>query len=108
MKTKIMFTATILAATSVGASAQSMDSMSAASNLGSILAAESFCGLRYDQTAITNWIDQNTRPDDMSFASMLSMMTDGATYELQSMGQSQRTAHCHSVERTARHYGFID
>lgn len=90
------------------ATAQSMASMNAAMNLGSVLAAENFCGLSYDQNAISAWIDTNTDPGDMSFASTLSMMTDGAGFELQSMSESSRTAHCRSIERTARHYGFID
>lgn len=88
--------------------AQSLDSMNAAMSLGSVLAAESFCGLSYDQAAISAWIDANTNPSDMGFASSLSLMTDGAAYELQSMSESSRTAHCRSIERTARHYGFID
>lgn len=87
---------------------QSMASMTAAMNLGSVLAAESFCGLTYDQDAISDWIDANTDPGDMGFASSLSLMTDGAGYELQGMTDSSRTAHCRSIERTARHYGFID
>jgi len=97
----------ILVAPSMSA-AQSMSSMTAAVNLGSVLAAESFCGLTYDQDAISAWIDTNTDPGDMGFASSLSMMTDGASYELQGMSDSSRTAHCRSIERTARHYGFID
>ena len=105
---KIVLGTFALALSASGASAQFLDTYEAATNLGTILAAESFCGFQYQHSAITGWIDQNIRPDDMSFPDLLSVVTDGAVYELQNMGQSQRVAHCHSVERIARHYGFID
>lgn len=84
------------------------ENMQKAQELGSILAAEEYCGLSYDQNAIASWIDQNVDPGDMGFAGTLEMMTQGAQFDLSSKSASSKTAHCHSVERTARHYGFID
>ena len=90
------------------AASQSLDSLEQARNLGSVLAAEEFCGLAYDQDAIGGWIDENTDPSDMGFASTLRLMTDGAAYDLRDMSDSSRTAHCRAIERTARHYGFVE
>ncbi len=88
--------------------AQSLDSMRVAKDLGTILAAEEFCDLSYDQEAISNWIDENTDPADMGFSSTLNMMTEGSAFQLRDMSESSKTAHCRSIERTARHYGFVD
>jgi len=110
MSFKVSVTAVVLGVMGFpfSASAQSVDSMDAAINLGSVLAAEIRCGLSYNQAAISQWIDDNTNPNDMGFASNLAMMTDGAAFQIQSMTQSSITAHCRSIERTARYYGFIE
>lgn len=88
--------------------AQSMDSMKIANDLGTILAAEKFCGFTYNQDAIGNWIDENTDPSDMGFSSSLNMMTEGSAFMQNDMSESSKTAHCRSVERAARHFGFIE
>ncbi|MCA3438860.1 MAG: hypothetical protein INF50_00730 [Rhodobacter sp.] len=61
-----------------------------------------------NQDAIAFWIDTKVPPEDMTFASTLSMMTEGTAFRLQDISESTRTAHCRSVERTAKHYGFIE
>ena len=88
--------------------AQSLDSMQKAQELGSILASEEMCGLVYDQDAISRWIDENTDPADMGFSSTLSMMTEGSKFQFEEMSTSSKTAHCRSIERTTRHFGFIE
>lgn len=90
------------------ATAQSMDSMQKAQQLGTVLAAEDFCQLSYDQDAIGQWIDENTDPADMGFSGSLTMMTEGSTFMQADMSESSKTAHCRSIERTARHFGFIE
>lgn len=102
------FIAVVLLILPMTVQAQSLQSMEAASNLGSILAAEKKCDLAYDQDAIGKWIEENTDPSDMGFASSLNMMTQGAEYSLQGMSESATTAHCRSIKRTAKHYGFIE
>lgn len=97
-----------LCALPLSLSAQSMDSMQKAQELGTILAAEEFCQLSYDQDAIGKWIDENTDPADMGFSSTLNLMTEGSAFQLRDMSESSKTAHCRSIERTARHYGFVD
>ena len=90
------------------ASAQSMGSMQKATELGSILASEEFCGLSYNQDAIGSWIDEHTDPSNMGFTSTLNMMTEGSKFQMKGMSESSKTAHCRSVARTARHFGFIE
>ena len=88
--------------------AQSLDSIRIATDLGTMLAAEEFCDLSYRQEAIRGWIDENTDPADMGVSSTLRMMTDGSAFMLGEMSESGKTAHCRSIERTARHLGFIE
>ncbi|PIE16350.1 MAG: signal recognition particle [Rhodobacterales bacterium] len=82
--------------------------MRVAQELGTLLAAEKFCGLSYNQAAIGKWIDENTDPSDMGFSSTLTMMIEGSSLMQGDMSESSKTAHCRSIERTAHHYGFIE
>ena len=88
------------------ASAQGMDSMALAVNLGDVLASEAFCGLTYDQAAIGAFINKNVKAEDMGFTSTLQMMTEGKEIDLQKMSPSAKTAHCVQIARVARSYGF--
>lgn len=101
-----VLTAAVLCATI--AQAQSFDSMQRAHELGGILGSETACGLAYSHAAVEAWIDANVDPADMSFPSTLSMMTQGAELEARSMNGAALAAHCRAVERTARHFNFID
>lgn len=105
---QIALAGSMAAALAASASAQSIDSMGLAMDLGGILGAEAPCGLSYNQAAISAWIDENTDPADMSFSSMLTTMSQGSEYNFRDLSESAKTARCRSVERTARHYGFID
>jgi len=87
--------------------AQSPASMRLATDLGTLLGSERACNLSFDHAAVGDWIDANVDASDMSFASTLAMMTQGAEFQMQEMQGSARVAHCRSVERTARHYLFI-
>lgn len=89
------------------AAAQNFQSMQMATELGSILGAERVCRLSFDQAAIERWIDQNVDASDMGFPSTLSLMIQGGEFQAQSMQGNALAAHCRSVERTARHFGFI-
>ena len=108
MKTAVGIAAAVLALAAVGlAGAQNFDSMRLATDLGDVLASEEFCGLTYDQDAISTFIESKVKADDMSFTSTLRMMTDGVRYGLADMTDSQKTAHCRQTERVAKAYGFI-
>lgn len=82
--------------------------MTLASQLGSVLAAEEFCGLTYDQEAIAAFINAEVAEDDLGFASMLQMQTQGLAVMQEEMNASQKTAHCAQTQRVARSYGFVD
>lgn len=82
--------------------------MTVATSLGNVLASEEYCGLSYDQAAISTFIDKSVPADDLEFNPMLSTMTDGASYDLEQMSESQKTAQCRQTERVARSNGFIE
>lgn len=99
--------ASALSAQSFDGLMDDMQRMELAQNLGTVIASEEFCDLAYDQAAISEWIDTNVDASDVSFASTLDMMVQGTRYGLPDMSGSAKTAHCRSVENTARHYGFV-
>jgi hypothetical protein len=83
------------------------DSLLLANELGSVLAAEDFCGLSYDQAAIQAFIESKVKADDMGFAGDLQMQTQGQAYFQNQMSISQKTAHCAQIVRVAKSYGFV-
>lgn len=99
--------AALLAATG-GASAMDVEITQLAFDLGALLASEEPCGLSYDQAAIAAFIDANVPPDAMSFSGDLTSATGLAEWQIEDQTESARTAHCASVTRTARYFGFID
>ena len=90
----------------IAASAQGFSTIEAATNLGTVIGSEAFCGLTYDHDAIAQWVDENVSADDMSFASTLNMMTMGQEYQNAAMSDSAKAAHCRSIVRVAQSYGF--
>lgn len=78
-----------------------------ASDLGSLLASEQFCGLTYDQAAISAFITANAPPDDMGFAGLMQQSIALHGYSLADITGSAKAAHCTAITQTARHYGFI-
>lgn len=81
--------------------------LSLASNLGTILGSEDFCGLVLDQAGIAAWIKSNVPPDRMDFQGQLQMMTMGQKGFNDSMTASAKTAHCAAVEQSAHQAGLI-
>ncbi|ELT50989.1 hypothetical protein [Brucella intermedia] len=90
------------------AQASDVKSSQLANRLGSVLASEEACGLTYDQGAIEKFISANVAADDMSFPSMLDVMTNGNRVSLERMSPSQKTAHCTQVRRVAKSYKFVN
>lgn len=86
---------------------QSLESLELATNLGSVIAAEEYCGLNYDQAAVAVYIERKVKSGDMSFPSSLQMMIEGSKFQQQSMSASAKTAHCTQIKRIAQTYGFI-
>lgn len=89
------------------ASAQ-MEAMKLASDLGSLIGSETFCGLSYNQAAIAAYIDAKAPKGDLGFAQNMSIMATGAEFMTQSMSPSAKTAHCAAITNSARHFGFIN
>lgn len=79
-----------------------------ADELAAVIAAEKECGLSYDQSSISDFIDNNVPAESMGFAPRLQMGVRMAEHSLESMSESGMTAHCRSIENTARHHGFIE
>ena len=86
--------------------AQAQNSFEQMETLATVLAAEEFCGLTYDQCAIGDWMDKNTDPEDLSFLNTLAAMTQQSGLRLSSMSESSKTAHCRAITRTAEHFEF--
>jgi len=82
--------------------------MTLANELGSVLASEEICGLKFNQNAISAFIEKRVRADDLSFASTLTLMTAGQEMQIKGMSVSARTAHCTQTRRVAKTYGFVD
>lgn len=107
------FVVAILAIISVVASvtqqarSQSLETMQLATNLGTVIAAEAYCGLSYDQAAVAAYIEKKVKPSDMSFPSTLQLMIEGSKFQHQSMSPSAKTAHCSQIKRIAETYGFV-
>jgi hypothetical protein len=87
--------------------AQDYKSQLMAMQLGAIIGSEEYCGLSYDQDAISNWIAENADPSDMGFTDYLDMGASAEKMEQQGRNASAKTAHCASITRTAKHYGFV-
>ncbi len=83
------------------------DTYEIASQLGRILGSEDFCGLSYDQQAISEFISRNVKADDLHFASNLETSTLAADVESRGMTQSEKTARCVQITRTAKALSFI-
>jgi hypothetical protein len=78
-----------------------------ASNLSSILGSEAFCELHLDQAGIAAWIKANVPDDRMDFHGQLQIMTMGQQSFNDAMTASAKTAHCASVEQSARQAGLL-
>lgn len=98
----------VAAALPIAAAAQQVEDFTdVAYNLGQMLAAESYCGMTYNQAAIAAFIDERVDPREMRFLGMLQTMTAGAEMNLRDATASQKTAHCRAAELMAREAGFI-
>ncbi|WP_337660101.1 signal recognition particle [Anderseniella sp. Alg231-50] len=86
----------------------SLQSLTIATELGTVLASEEFCGLTYKQDAIVAFVEEKVKADDMGFAGNLEMQVMGSKALFNEMGQSQKTAHCTQIKRVAKSYGFAD
>jgi len=89
------------------AHATSLDGMTVAVELGTVLAAERPCHLSYNTDAVQRYIADHVRESDMSFGSLLQTMVEGKTFEMRSMTPATLTAFCTQTQRVAKVNGFI-
>lgn len=75
--------------------------------LATLLASETPCDLSYNQDAIRQFIDKQVPANDMQFPTELSNSLFFRNEEIKELSTSQKTAHCHQIERIARSYSFI-
>jgi len=103
---KLMLDLTLIAAVALpspsAAQKGQMESMSLAQLLGDLLASETPCNLSYNQAAISAFINQRVRADDLQFNSLLTLMTNGSAFQIKSLTSSGKTAHCTQTVRVAR------
>lgn len=90
------------------ASAEKLSYTDVAHQLGNVIASEEPCELSYNQDAIARFIEENVSDSEMGFASMLSLMTNGASVSIGQLTPSGKTAHCTQIRRVAKKYGFVE
>lgn len=106
MKPTLILAPLLIFAT-VALAAPKRNSNQVALELGTVLAAEDFCGLTYDHEMIASYIEKNVAADDMGFASILQLMTAGKQSEHKDMTATAKAAHCSQMRRVAKTNGFI-
>ena len=74
--------------------------------VASVLAAEEFCGMKYDQDAIRAFVEKNIKSDDIEFASMLGLITSGTRMQNEQMSESEKTAHCTQMRQVRKSLWF--
>jgi len=99
--------APLLIFATVALAAPKRNSTQVALELGTVLAAEDFCGLSYDQEMIASYIEKNVAADDMGFPSTLQLLTAGKQSEHKNMSATAKAAHCTQIRRAAKANGFI-
>ena len=84
------------------------DSRQAVATIGSLIAAERFCGLKYDDDMITVWVDDRVHHSDRSFFAKLDTAIVQNERRQYAMSGAARQAHCSNVFAAANHYGFLE
>jgi len=84
------------------------DSRRAVATIGSLIAAERFCGLRYDADILNVWIDDRVHRSNRDFFNQLDATITRSERRQHVMTGPARQAHCRSVFAAASHYGFLE
>ncbi|WP_298981590.1 signal recognition particle [uncultured Roseibium sp.] len=108
MKRLLISAAALAALTTTAVAWSDQDRSELAFALGSILAAEDFCGLTFNQAAIEAFIGENVPAGDMHFSAQLWLLTNGSKESLKVMSESQLTAHCSQTRRVAAEYDLTE
>lgn len=98
---------TLVMASTAPLMADPLEDMSNASGLGTLMGAESYCGLTYDQAAITAYVTKITPKGDLNFAQMIDAARMGEEFAQKDRPDSGKTAHCAAIAKAAADHGFI-
>lgn len=75
--------------------------------LATVVAAEEYCGLTYDQEAIFAYVEANAPTDDIYFATDLRLAIEIEVSRLSEMMDLTKNTHCRAVETVAGQRGFL-
>jgi hypothetical protein len=92
---------------SAAAAKDTYDPYKVGEELGSVIGAESACGLTYDQGAIARFVAERVPATDMGFAHILSVNVTYVKRQFDQKSQSELTAYCTQTKRVAKQYGLI-
>lgn len=84
-----------------------MQSLKLATDIGTVIGSEEYCGLKFDQQAISEYVTEHADKTDLGFASTLTMMVQGTEYNISTLSPSGKTAHCAAVKVAATSFGFL-
>ncbi|MFB2530686.1 hypothetical protein ACEYYA_00795 [Paracoccus sp. p3-h83] len=84
-----------------------LKAMQAASGIGTLMASEKYCGLTYDQAAITAYVTAQTPAGDLNFAQQIDVGRMGEEFAQKDRPDSGKTAHCAAIAKAAADHGFI-
>jgi hypothetical protein len=79
-----------------------------ASGLGGVIASESICNLKFNQSVIAEMISTTVPPDDLKFIEQMQRYIRVNTQMFEELEGSSKTAHCTAVERYARAKKLIE
>ncbi|TPQ53004.1 signal recognition particle [Prosthecomicrobium hirschii] len=83
------------------------DPLEVAQGLGRVIAAETFCGLTFDRSAIEAFVEKRVPATAMGFISDLDTSIWAAERDFAEAGPSTKAAICAHARRFAKAHGFI-
>ncbi|TPQ53052.1 signal recognition particle [Prosthecomicrobium hirschii] len=83
------------------------DPLEVAHGLGRVIAAETFCGLTYDRSAIEAFVEKRVPATAMGFISDLDTSIWAAQRDFAEAGPSTKAAICAHARRFAKAHGFV-
>lgn len=75
--------------------------------LATLLAAEEFCGLKYDVDSVKAYYKKKSKPDPLMFSAMMTGLYQLKKGEQLYASPALKKAHCSQIEESAKAYGFI-
>lgn len=105
--TGISLAAALMTATATPAQATDAELRKFASEIGSLIAGESFCGYQLDQAAVDALILERLPPGDLSFAETLHNNVAYAKLTHDGMSPTAKSAYCAVLKAAGTSLGLI-